>query len=162
MKIQQDYLRSAIFGFEDALVSTTGAVVGISAGTSDPKIIALAGVVVIAVESLSMGAGNFLSERSVHQLKPEEHTDSALMGALIMFVSYFLGGLVPVLPVLLLPLPLSITVGILAALTCLFLLGYFKGKALKVDTLRSGLEMLVIGGLAMAIGSIVGYVFRVT
>ncbi|MEX0932189.1 MAG: VIT1/CCC1 transporter family protein [Candidatus Saccharimonadales bacterium] len=161
MKVQQDYIRSLIFGFEDGLVSTTGAVVGVSAGTQDPNIVALTGIVVIAVESLSMGVGQYLSERSTHQLEPQNHQDSLKVGAVTMFVSYFVAGLVPVVPVLLFGLPLGIIVAITAALVALFGLGYFKGKYVKVSAARSGLEMLLLGGGAMLIGSAVGYLFRV-
>ena len=55
--IQKEYLQSAMFGFNDALVSTTGVIVGVSTGTNDKRIVILAGVVTIMVEALSMGAG---------------------------------------------------------------------------------------------------------
>jgi hypothetical protein len=42
---QKEYLQSAMFGFNDALVSTTGVIVGISTGTGDKQIVILAGIV---------------------------------------------------------------------------------------------------------------------
>lgn len=58
------YLRDLVFGTEDGLVSTLGALTGIAIGARDPKIVLLAGIVVICVESISMAVGTFLSSRS--------------------------------------------------------------------------------------------------
>jgi len=49
LKINQDYLRSLVFGFQDALVSTTGIVVGISVGVSNKQFIILSALVAISV-----------------------------------------------------------------------------------------------------------------
>ena len=57
IKVQKEYLQSAMFGFNDALVSTTGVIVGISTGTGNKQVVILAGVVTILVEALSMGSG---------------------------------------------------------------------------------------------------------
>ena len=103
MRNHEDYLRSALFGLQDGLVSTTGVVVGISSGLEDRSVIALVAFVAVAVEASSMAAGQYSSEKAVHQADREgRHTDSLLAGAAIMFVSYLLAGLVPIVPMLLL------------------------------------------------------------
>jgi len=56
--------RDFVFGIEDSLVSTTGVLTGIAGATLDPKIIILSGIVVVAVEATSMGAGSYLSTKS--------------------------------------------------------------------------------------------------
>ena len=73
LKINPDYLRSIVFGFQDALVSTTGIVVGISAGIDNKQFIILSALVTISVEALSMGAGQYLSEKTVHELPQNHH-----------------------------------------------------------------------------------------
>lgn len=62
------YIRQLIFGFEDALVSTLGAVTGIAGGSQDNFVVVLAGMVIIFVESLSMGVGAFLSSKSEREV----------------------------------------------------------------------------------------------
>jgi len=162
IEIHEDYLRSVVFGFQDALVSTTGVIAGISAGTANKEIVVLAGTVTILVEALSMGVGQYMSEKSVHQMdKTGRHTDNLVVGGLAMGVSYFLGGLVPLTPILLLTLPLSSTVSIIAALVGLFILGFIKAKIVKVNPWHSALEVLLLGGAATAIGLIAGYLFKV-
>ena len=56
---------------------------------------------------------------------------------------------------------LSRIAAIAGALIGLFVLGYVKGKLVKTSPLRSALEIVIIGGIATAIGLTVGAVFNV-
>lgn len=162
LDIHEDYLRSIIFGFQDSLVSTTGVIAGVAAGTSNKELIVLAGVVTIAVESLSMGAGQYMSEKSVHQLdKTGKHTDNLYIGGGLMALSYFLGGLVPLLPIIIFKLSISPIISILSALTGLFILGYLKAHIVKVNPLKSAIEILILGGAATLIGLAIGKYFKI-
>lgn len=158
---QKEYLQSAMFGFNDALVSTTGVIVGVSTGTANKEVVILAGTVTILVEALSMGSGQYLSSKSAHQLDGSDSFRMPLISGLIMFGAYFLAGLVPLLPIVLFPIESSREVAVVAALVGLFVLGYYKGKVVKVSPLKSALEILIIGGLATAIGIVVGNLFAV-
>jgi len=160
-KIEKEYLQSAMFGFNDALVSTTGVIVGVSTGTSNKEVVILAGVVTILVEALSMGAGQYSSSKSAHQLEKTDAARVPIISGLIMFVSYFMAGLVPLLPIIFFPIEYSREIAIIAALSGLFILGYFKGKVVKVSPIRSAVEILIIGGLATAIGIIAGNMLKV-
>lgn len=161
MKLKKEYVQSAIFGFNDALVSTTGVIVGVSTGTNNKQIVVLAGLVTILVEALSMGSGQYLSSKSVHQLQNDKSFKTSLTSGLIMFFSYFLAGLVPLGAILLFPMEYSREVAIIAALISLFVLGYAKGKFVKVSPLRSALEIVIIGGITTTLGIVVGSLFSV-
>ena len=70
-------LREAVFGTQDGLISTLGALTGIAAGTQNAEAVVVAGFVIIVVESLSMAAGSYLSSKSQREylerlLKEEE------------------------------------------------------------------------------------------
>lgn len=160
-KIKDEYLRSSLFGFEDALVSTTGMVVGISIGTSNLKFILLAVFVTISVEAVSMAAGEFLSDEAVHELDKKQRKDNILIAAGVMFLSYVLGGLIPVVPIIFLPHFQGIIGSITAAFIGLFILGFVKGKIVNINKIRSALEMLIIGGVAATIGIIVGLILKI-
>lgn len=160
--IHEDYLRSGLFGIQDGLVSTTGVIVGISTGVEDKAIIILAALVAVTVEASSMAAGQYSSEKAVHQMdKTGKHTDNLILGALIMFGGYFLGGLVPIIPTILLNQPQARIIAIIAAFIGLFILGYIKGHLVKVKPLRSAVELFIIGAIATTLGLIVGYIFKV-
>lgn len=160
-KINKEYIQSGIFGINDALVSTTGVIVGISAGTGNKEIIILAGVVTILVEALSMGSGQYVSLKSAREYADEGGRRVPIVSGIIMFLGYVLGGLVPLVPILLLPVDLSRIAAIAGALIGLFVLGYVKGKLVKTSPLRSALEIVIIGGIATAIGLTVGTLFNV-
>lgn len=159
--VQKEYLQSAMFGFNDALVSTTGVIVGISTGTGDKQVVILAGVVTILVEALSMGSGQYLSSKSAHQLDRSDSFRVPVISGLIMFGAYFMAGLVPLLAIIVSPMSSARNIAIVAALVCLLILGYVKGKVVKVSPVRSALEVFVIGGLATAIGIIAGKAFAI-
>ncbi len=160
--IHEDYLRSGLFGLQDGLVSTTGVVVGISAGVEDKALIILASFVAVAVEATSMAAGQYSSEKAVHQMdKSGKHTDSLILGAMIMFFSYLISGMIPILPTLLFDQPLARYLAIIFAFTGLFIIGYIKGKLVEHKPLRSAIELFVIGAIATSIGLLVGYFLKI-
>lgn len=162
MKMYKDYLRSSVFGFEDALVSTTGVVIGMSTGTHNKAIILLAAVVTVVVEAVSMGAGQYVSERTLHQVEKEKHEDSLIVGAFIMFLSYAIAGLLPILPIIFFNFPIAQIFSLISAFTGLFVLGYVKGKIAHVSKMRSAIEMLLIGGIATSIGIVAGQLFKIS
>lgn len=57
-------LREAVFGIQDGLISTLGALTGIAAGTQSRDVVVISGFVIVAVESLSMAAGSYTSSKS--------------------------------------------------------------------------------------------------
>ncbi len=159
-RIQQDYLRSVVFGVEDSLVSTTGLMVGVAAGSQNGKVVLLAGLVAVAVEALSMGVGQYLSEKAVHEMD-SSHKESLVKEALLMFFSYLGAGIVLLLPVILLPYPLSLWLLIIFALVGLFTLGYVKGRLLRIPAIRSGLQVFLLGGAAAILGLLVGLLVKI-
>ena len=78
-----------------------------------------------------------------------------------MFWSYFAAGLVPLIPIFFFPMNYSRDVAIVASLIGLLVLGYAKGKIVDVSPIRSAIEIFVIGGLATAIGIVVGSILAV-
>ena len=154
-------VRNLIFGAEDSLVSTVGMLSGIAlAGVGRADLI-LAGVVLIFVEAFSMAAGSFLSERST-----EEYVDGRdlplrypLLGGLIMFVSYFISGFIPLFPYFIVEISSAFQTSVVLSLIALFLLGAISAKRFNAKPVRSGMRMLIIGGLAVALGILVGNIF---
>ncbi len=93
--------------------------------------------------------------------KSGKHTDNLYLGGGLMFFSYFLGGLVPLTPMVFFDVTTAIAITILASLTGLFVLGFLKGKFVKVNPLKSAVEILLLGGITTAIGIVVGNYLRV-
>lgn len=157
------YVRNFIFGVEDSLVSTVGLLSGVAVANVPSSTIILSGLVLIFVEALSMGAGSLLSEKTANEYEGGSTKDykKPATGAAIMFLSYFVAGFIPLAPYIILDVQTAFVVAILLSLLSLFVLGIVSGKLFKIHTVGHGLEMLVIGGLAVAAGIVVGKLVKV-
>lgn len=152
------YLRNFMFGVEDSLVSTVGLLAGVAAANVPRTNIIITGVVLILVEALSMGVGSILSEHSVeeYQQKREVLIHRSVVGGVIMVLSYFFSGFIPLFPYMVLPIGIAFWTSIGASLFFLLLLGFFSAKFFGVPATRKSIEMLVLGGLAILIGVAAG------
>src|SRR3989338_2459035 len=61
-------LKEVVFGIEDGMVSTLGSITGIAIGSNNHSTVLLAGVVIISVESISMGIGSYVSNLSHEEM----------------------------------------------------------------------------------------------
>ena len=61
-------VREVVFGIQDGMVSTLGAITGIAVGSGQIFVVLLSGIAIIAVESISMGIGSYVSGRSEKKL----------------------------------------------------------------------------------------------
>lgn len=160
-KISADYLHSGFFGVEDSLVSTTGALAGIAVSSTSKAAIISAALVIIAVESTSMAASEFVSEETEEDVENTKNPASPLVSSLIIFFGYITAGIIPLLPYLFLEYNYAIPTSIALALTGLFILGLYKGRISHKSPLRSALEVLIIGGIAASIGLAIGLIFKI-
>jgi vacuolar iron transporter family protein len=72
--------------------------------------------------------------------------------ALTIALSYIIGGMIPLSPYILIPnLSTALLVSIGVTLIALFFFGFFKGKFTGLNPLRSGLQTILVGGLAAAV-----------
>lgn len=164
IKTRASYLRNFIFGVEDSLVSTIGLLSGISiAGQSNSSILTT-GIILIFVEAFSMSAGSFLSEKSAEEFEGENSAKLPIIDGVIMFVSYFIAGLIPLFPYKFLETGEAFKLSIILTLLALFVLGTIGGiysKSFKSKIMRRGVRAVIIGGVAILVGVIVGQVMGV-
>lgn len=71
-------IREVVFGVEDGIVSTVGALTGIAIAVNDQSIVIISGIVIIAVESISMGVGSYLSGKSVKEKEERRAYDEKI------------------------------------------------------------------------------------
>ena len=151
-------LRNFIFGVEDSLVSTVGLLSGIAFVHTPAKTIFLTGVILIFVEAFSMGIGSFLSEYSseTFQKQKEVSMASSSVNGFIMFLSYVTAGFIPLMPYIFLKPGTALPISICVSLISLFILGGFGSRLSRTSFWRGSLRMMIIGGLAILLGTIVG------
>ena len=157
-EISASYLRNFVFGVEDSLVSTAGLLSGIAITGMPRNSIFVAGIVLIFVEAFSMAVGSFLSERSAAEYikKKEASASDSVLDGIIMFVSYFFSGFIPLAPYIIMNIDGAFWFSIIFSLVALFLLGIIGAKISGSNILKSGMRMAVIGGVAIALGVMVG------
>ncbi len=67
--ISSAVIREVIFGMQDGMVSTMGAITGIAVGSQNHYVVVLSGFVIIAVESISMAVGSYISSKSEKEIE---------------------------------------------------------------------------------------------
>ena len=114
------------------------------------------------VDILSKHKDAFVDVMMVEELGILENTDSPIKNALATFLSFFVFGFIPLIAYVLstfVPGMKSIAFTLAAVLTgtTLFVLGALKVKVTGAKWYKSGLEMLIVGGLAATAAYLVGY-----
>ena len=157
------FLRNFVFGVEDSLVSTVGLLAGVAAADVPRATIFLTGAILVVVEAFSMGIGSLLSEESIEDYEGSQKTSGhmSLTGGMIMFLSYMIAGLVPLLPYAVFERTEALPLSIAGSLGGLFVLGFISAKRFNGKPLKTAIRMLLLGGLAILAGVAVGLVFKI-
>jgi predicted membrane protein (TIGR00267 family) len=163
-------MREIIFGLEDSLVSTMGAITGIAIGTQSTYVVILSGFVLIAAESTSMAAGSYLSSISADEAEEEWEKERGrkhhpvsqhpIRGACVMLVSYVIGGIIPIAPYVFLQTQSAMLPSILLTIASLFFVGVWSATYTKRQRTRSGIEMVLISVVAALIGYLIGHLVK--
>ena len=157
------YLREIIFGFEDSFVSTLGTITGVAAGSGSSDIVILSGSVLIVVEAVSMAAGSYLSSKTEEEVEQthahhrENHLrEHPIVAGGVMFLSYLVGGIFPLLPYLFLSVEQALWPSVVLTFVLLFVLGAWKTRFTKRSWWKSGTEMVIVCAAAAALGYLIG------
>jgi VIT1/CCC1 family predicted Fe2+/Mn2+ transporter len=73
-----------------------------------------------------------------------------------MFISYFFAGFIPLFPYFFSSSIQSVWYSIGLSLLALYILGFVSGRLFHISSVRSGLRMLTLGGVAIGVGVVVG------
>jgi len=160
---QSLYIRNFIFGVEDSLVSTVGLLSGIATAVPHNTIL-LTGVVYVFVEAFSMAVGSFLSEEFAEEYVAKSRVSDLMpfLGGAVMFISFAVAGFIPILPYLIFQGAVAFYSSILFSLVALFGLGVLNGRLSGINPWSRAVRMAILGGLAIAIGVVVGQFFKVS
>jgi len=163
MRVLNKHIKDIIYGANDGIVTTFAIVAGAVGASLSSKIILVLGFAGLFADAFSMGASNYLgnkSEKDLAQINGKKYTDSIITPAVLTFFAFITAGSLPLLPYVFLAEG-SFFIAFLATGGALFfigaLLGYF---VLHRHWFLWGIEMLAIGGvaslIAFGIGSFVG------
>jgi len=144
-------MRNLVYGIEDSLVSTSGVIIGIALAGVKRREILITGSILVMVEALSMAFGSFVSEDSFMLTAKMAHAPmDVLKYALVMFLSYVLAGLVPMLPFIL-DFDHAWRYSFALAILALFSLLYWFDRKIKKASI-----LATVGGVILGISVMTG------
>jgi vacuolar iron transporter family protein len=159
-----DAVRDILTGMSDGLTVPFALAAGLSAALVGSGTVVAAGLAEIAAGAIAMGLGGYLAVRTDIEYshgeyrrewhETEELTDPtrAHRSALTIGLSYIVGGLVPLLPYMLVGrIGDAFHLSIGATLLALLLFGAIKGGLTGVPSWRAGVQTATVGGLAAAV-----------
>ena len=163
-------VREIVMGAQDNLTTVLAVMLGVSIGSGRADMVALAGLSAAVAEAISMGGVLYSSTRA--EVALEAHTASGLTtnrrtalapaaSGIVTCLAALGGGLVPLTPFMLLPLPAAVYVSVAASVVALFLLGSLIGRISGSTWWRDGLRLLIVAGLAAIASAAVGAALRV-
>lgn len=157
-------LRDVVFGANDGVITTFAVIAGSLGGKLSPEVVIILGFANLVADGFSMASGIYLGAKSEADLERKEKNshwkeDAPLLQGVVTFLSFSCGGLVPMVPFLIgvkSPVMLSMVMMFLF----LFVVGMARSFFTKKNAIRSGFEMLFVGGLAAGFAYGVGYFVR--
>lgn len=156
------FLRDMVYSANDGAITTFAIVAGSQGASLENSVILILGVANLLADGLSMASGNYLGVKTEVEYREskgdgdENDEGSPIAHGLVTFLGFLLAGCVPLIPYVF-NLPGAFGVSTALVGLALFAVGALRGKAIKKDIVRSGFEMLVVGGLAAVVAYIVGY-----
>jgi VIT1/CCC1 family predicted Fe2+/Mn2+ transporter len=149
------YVGSVVLGLNDALVEFTGTLAGLTFAIQNTQIIAVVGLIMGVAASLSMGASEYLSQRS------DGGPTDPLKASVYTGVAYILTVALLILPFLVLANPYyALTLTLLGAGMVIFLFTFYISVAKDLPFWKRFGEMLVISLGIAAISFVIGIFIR--
>ena len=155
-----NWLRAGVLGANDGIVSVAAVVIGVAGATTAVHPILLAGAAALIGGALSMALGEYVSVSSQRdamraRLGRDEAGEiddvSPPKAALASLTAFFIGGLLPFLCAVLVPVPPRVPVTFAAVLLALALTGWLGARFGGAPPLRATVRVVVGGAIALGI-----------
>lgn len=149
------YVGSVVLGLNDALVEFSGTLAGLTFAIQNTQIIAIAGLIMGVAASLSMGASEYLSQRS------DGGPTDPLKASVYTGLAYIITVSLLILPFLVLTSPyIALACTLFGAVVVIFLFTFYIAVAKDLPFWKRFGEMLLISMGIAAISFIIGILIR--
>ena len=162
---QLNRLRAGVLGANDGIVSVAAIVVGVAGATTHAGTILAAGLAALTGGALSMALGEYVSVSSQRDSQratgaPEDEHVSPWSAAFASGISFLIGGVLPMLAMVLLPAAVRIPITVAVVLVALAATGAAGAALGGAPVGRATIRVMIGGALALlvtfAIGSLLG------
>lgn len=159
LDVQASLFRDIVYSANDGIISTFAVVAGSIGASFSVRIILILGFANLFADGFSMASGNYLGVKSEVEYKKsgggERVFDSPTKHGIVTYLGFSIAGFLPLLPYALkMNNPFNVSIGVVVF--SLFLIGATKGFVTKKSWIRSGFEMLIVGGFAAFVAYAVG------
>ena len=163
--IEHATVREVLMGAQDNLTNVLAVMLGVSIGSGRADLVALAGVSAAVAEAVSMGGVLYSSTRAEAALTAREGVDVSeqahvglrpFASGFVTFAAALVGGLLPLAPFLVLPLPSAVVASIGISVVALFILGLAIGRISGSVPWRDGIRLVLVAGVAALAAAAVG------
>lgn len=161
-----NWLRAAVLGANDGIVSIAGVVIGVASAGADKGSILLAGVAAVVAGAISMGGGEYTSVSAqrdtelAHGKDPKNTSAHPWAAAWSSFIAFSAGAMLPMLAIIGPWDEYRVQVTGVAVVVALAITGFWAAKVgnapVGKSVLRNVLVSVITVGLSYAIGSILG------
>ncbi len=156
MRTIKHYIRDIIYGANDGIITTFAIMAGVVGANLSPSIIVIMGFANLFADGFSMAISNYQAIESEGDARGSRAVHP-LGSAVVTFLSFFIAGLIPLLPYLILPRGTDMFVPVLTATgIALFIIGALRASFARKHFIRTGVETMFVGALAATIAYGVG------
>ncbi len=159
-----NWLRAAVLGANDGLVSVSSVVVGVAGAANSTRFILTAGIAALVAGALSMAVGEYVSvsaQRDAEKISGAQILTNPWHAASASMLAFLSGGVIPLIVIILLPLSVRIPLTFFAVFIALIVIGVLSARAGKADTMKAAIRVVIGGILAMAVTFGIGKLFGV-
>jgi VIT1/CCC1 family predicted Fe2+/Mn2+ transporter len=150
------YLGSVVLGLNDALIEFTGMLAGLTFAIQNTTIIAVAGLITGVAASLSMGASEYMSQRS------DESPTDPFKASFYTGATYIVTVALLILPFLVLESPyIALAFTLAGAIVVIFLFTFYISVAKDLLFWRRFYEMAAVSLGIAAVSFVIGLAIRV-
>jgi VIT1/CCC1 family predicted Fe2+/Mn2+ transporter len=166
LEVKLNWLRAAVLGANDGIVSISGVVIAVASAGADKSTILLAGTAAVVAGAISMGGGEYTSVSAqrdtelAHGKNPKNTAAHPWQAAWSSFVAFSAGALLPMLAIIGPWDEYRIQVTAASVVLALAITGFWAAKVgnapVGKSVLRNVLVSLATVGLSYLIGSLLG------
>lgn len=162
-------IKDLVYGANDGIITTFAIIAGVTGAALSIKTIVVIGAASLLADAFSMASSNYLATKSECAVLAGT-SDACRKGrewksAFYTFFAFVIAGSIPLMPYLLASFGGGVTgdearqlfaVAVYATGAALFLVGSLRSFVTRRNFILSGVEMLVVGGVAAAVAYYVG------
>lgn len=154
------FLRDAVFGANDGIVTTFAVVAGSAGASFGTNIVLVLGFANLLADGFSMAVGNYLGIKSSMEFEESRgrkaYEDVPVQHGIVTFLSFVCAGIVPLLPYIFNIDNAIVASSVLVAFS-FFMVGALKSFYSKRSVWRGGMEILIIGSVTSLVAFLAGF-----